>query len=182
MRAAAERVELAFFAIYALCSFSIHSHGAAVNSQLTIATHILAVLAHHKEDGAVTSDVLAEGFGTNPVVIRRVLSQLKKAGLIESRPGAGGGSVLSKPPAEITLRDAYAAISDDAGTVLGRHPGHCGEGVSITPVIAEYLNELFVDAEQALLNSLGSVSVLELTQEIGKRLVSEGAIAPSKTQ
>lgn len=146
-----------------------------MNSQLTIAAHILAVLAHHKDDGAVTSDVLAEGFGTNPVVIRRVLSQLKKAGLIASRPGAGGGSVLAKSADTITLRDAYLAISDEFGTVLGRHPGHCGEGVSITPVIADYLNELFKEAEQALLNNLGSVNIFELTQEIGRRLGSDAA-------
>lgn len=143
-----------------------------MNNQLTIAAHILAVLAHHKDDGAVTSDVLAEGFGTNPVVIRRVLSQLKKAGLIASRPGAGGGSVLAKSPNEITLRDAYAAISDDTGTVLGRHPGNCKDGVSITPVIAEYLNELFVDAEQALLKNLESVTVMTFTEELGKRMGS----------
>lgn len=152
-----------------------------VNSQLTLAAHILAVLAHHKEDGAVTSDVLAEGFGTNPVVIRRVLSQLKKAGLIASRPGAGGGSVLAKSPEMITLRDAYAAIADRTGSVLGRHPGHCAEGVSITPIIADYLNELFQDAEQELLKSLGSISVLELTKEIGKRLELE-AVQHAKTR
>ena len=141
-----------------------------MNSQLTIAAHILAVLAHHKDDGAITSDVLAEGFGTNPVVIRRVLSQLKKAGLIAGRSGVGGGSVLSKPAEEITLADAYTAIVDDAGTVLGRHPGHCADGVSITPIIAEYLNEIFEDAEQALLKNLSAVSINDLTQEIRKRL------------
>lgn len=141
-----------------------------MNSQLTIAAHILAVLAHHKDDGAITSDVLAEGFGTNPVVIRRVLSQLKKAGLVASRPGAGGGSVLAKPAEAITLRDAYRAISDEKDSVLGRHPGRCKDGESVTPIIADYLNELFKDAEQALLAKLGSVSVLELTREIGKRM------------
>lgn len=116
-----------------------------MNSQLTIATHILGVLAHHKDDGAVTSDVLAEGFGTNPVVIRRVLLQLKKAGLIVSRPGAEGGSVLAKPPEDISLRDAYSAITNVSGTVLGRHPGQCNAGVSIAPIIADYLNELLAD-------------------------------------
>lgn len=141
-----------------------------MNSQLTIAAHILAVLAHHKDDGAVTSEVLAGGFGTNPVVIRRVLAQLKKAGLIVSRPGVGGGSVLAKSPEEITLCDAYMAVNDDMGTVLVRRPGHCKDGVSIAPVIAEYLNELSDDAEQALRAKLSTITVSELTLEIGKRL------------
>lgn len=142
-----------------------------MNSQLTIAAHILAVLAHHNDDEAVTSEVLAKGFGTSPVVIRRTLAKLKQAGLVKSKPGAGGGSVLAKPSAEITLRDAYTAVADDAKTVLSRHPGNCGEGIDIAPVIADYLNELFEDAEQALLKNLEAVNISELTQEIGKRLM-----------
>lgn len=151
-----------------------------MNSQLTIAAHILAVLAHHSDDVGVTSDVLAEGFGTNPVVIRRVLSKLKKAGLTKSRPGAGGGSNLAKPASEITLLDAYTAITDEADTVLARHPGHCGEGIDIAPMIAEYVNELFAGAEQALFKNLGSVSIADLTQEIGKRVNSSGTRGSSK--
>jgi len=141
-----------------------------VNSQLTIVAHILAVLAHHRDDGAITSDVLAEGFGTNPVVIRRVLSQLKKAGLILGRPGVGGGSILSKSPEKITLRDAYEAISGEAGTAFVRHRAQCDDGVAIGPVIAGYLNELSRDAEQAMLKNLDAVSIHELTKEIGRRV------------
>lgn len=141
-----------------------------MNSQLTIAAHILAVLAHREGQGAITSDVLAKGFGTNPVVVRRVLAQLKRAGLIESRSGSGGGSILAQAPEQITLRDAYAAVTTDENKMLVRHPAECEEGVDIVPVIAEYLNELFADAEEALLHTLGSVSVAELTREIGNRV------------
>jgi DNA-binding IscR family transcriptional regulator len=141
-----------------------------VNSQLTIAAHILAVLAHHKDDGAITSDVLADGFGTNPVVIRRVLSKLKKAGLIAGRAGVGGGSVLSKPPEKITLRDAHDAIVGETGIALVSHRGHCDDGVEIGPVIAEYLNELSQEAEQTMLRSLQAVTILDLTREIGRRV------------
>lgn len=117
----------------------------------------------------MTSDVLARGFGTSPVVIRRVLTQLRKAGLIESRKGAGGGSALAKPPDEITLRDAYTAVTQDSRSFLSRHPSHCEDGLDITPIIAEYLNELFVDAENALLQNLESATVFDLTEEIARR-------------
>jgi len=151
-----------------------------VNSQLAIAAHILAVLAHQSNQGAVTSDVLAQGFGTSPVVVRRVLAQLKKAGLIESRTGAGGGSVLAKSAREITLLDAYKAVTDDSSTFLSRHPSHCEDGFDITPVIAEYLNELFEDAEKALFQNLASASVLDLTTEIAKRFESSNTQPSSK--
>jgi hypothetical protein len=63
-------------------------------------------------------------------------------------------------------------VTDEADTVLARYPGQCSEDIDIAPVIAQYLNELFADAEQALLENLGSVNVSDLTQEIGKRLHS----------
>lgn len=151
-----------------------------MNSQLAIAAHILAVLAHHKDQGAVTSDVLAKGFGTSPVVIRRVLAQLKKADLVKSRKGVGGGSVLAKPADEITLRDAYTAVTQDTDSFLTRHPSHCEDGLDITPIIAEYLNELFVDAENALLQSLESATVFDLTQEIARRFTSADTQASSE--
>ncbi|MDA5092560.1 Rrf2 family transcriptional regulator [Aliiroseovarius sp. KMU-50] len=153
-----------------------------LNSQLIIASHILAVLAHHRDDGAITSDMLAEGFGTNPVVIRRVLSQLKKAGLIESRPGAGGGSILARPPEKISLRDAYGAVDDGSGGFLFRPRGQCREGVDIAPIIGEYLNELAVDAKETLLQSLEKVSIADLTSEIGNRirLISTAASTTTK--
>lgn len=151
-----------------------------MNSQLTLAAHILAVLAHQNDDSGVTSDVLAEGFGTSPVVIRRVLAKLKKAGLTDSRPGVGGGSVLAKPAHKITLLAAYTAITDDHTTVLARHPGNCGDGIDIAPMIAEYLNELFEEAEQALLKKLGAVNIADLTQEINNRVNSPSTQKSSK--
>ena len=141
-----------------------------MNNQLTIAVHILAVLAHREGKGSVTSEEIAEGFGANPVVIRRVISMLKKAELVKSRPGTGGGSILGRHAKEITLRDAYAAVANETGSVLGRPVGSCRSNVPIAPIITEYLNELYADAEKALIQRLDSVTLSEFRLEIANRV------------
>lgn len=151
----------------------------AVNSRLTIAAHILAVLDHHGVNRAVTSDELAQGFGTNPVVIRRVLGQLQGAGLIESRRGVGGGSVLARPADEITLGDAYVAVSADDETLFRRHPGGDGDASGIAPIIARYLDELYSDAERALLQSLEAVTVAGLGRTVEERARALGLLPPT---
>ncbi len=51
------------------------------------------------------SDWLADSISTNPVVVRRLLSLLNKAGLIKSVRGKNGGVQLAKNAADINLKD-----------------------------------------------------------------------------
>ena len=57
---------------------------------------------------------------TNPSLIRRILSQLTRAGLTRCQMGTGGGALLAKPATRITLRDAYGAVADGRLLVLPR--------------------------------------------------------------
>ncbi len=77
------------------------------NTRFPVAIHILAFAAIYP--GQCSSERIAESANTNPVVIRRLNGQLKKAGLLHIRNGAAG-TELAKPPEEITLRDVYSAV------------------------------------------------------------------------
>ena len=57
-----------------------------ISSRFTIATHMMIIIAMQDTDSKVTSDFLAASVGVNPVIIRKTLSQLKKAGLISVAP------------------------------------------------------------------------------------------------
>ena len=61
--------------------------------------------------------MMAESVGSHPVVIRQVMSLLKKAGLIETQNGLPGGR-LSKPQEEITLCDIYRAVKNSEESVI----------------------------------------------------------------
>jgi Rrf2 family protein len=57
-----------------------------------------------------TSEEIARKLNTNPVVIRRVLSLLRQAGLVTSHKGPSGGSKLAKSGKAIRLGDIYRAV------------------------------------------------------------------------
>lgn len=143
-----------------------------MNSRLTVASHVLGMIAFcEREDGrGITSDELAESVGTNAVVIRRVLAQLKHAGLIDSRRGAGGGSVLARPAGEITLRMVHEAVHDEQCELIGRHAGDVSAVCPVAPVIAEYLEEIYREAEEALRQTLAQVTIEELSHDVMRRV------------
>ena len=80
-----------------------------ITSRFTIALHIFACADVFKDEYKVTSDFLAGSINTNPVVIRKILTQLKKAGLITVARGTGGVSP-TRPLSDITFYDVYQAI------------------------------------------------------------------------
>lgn len=75
------------------------------------AIHILAYLEIYK-DGDLSSKAIAASVEANASVIRNLMSDLRKAGLIESRQGVSGAT-LTKAPSDINLLDVYDAINMD---------------------------------------------------------------------
>ena len=80
-----------------------------ISSRFTVALHIFTCVEMFKDDHKVTSDFLAGSINTNPVIIRKILTQLKNAGLITIARGTGGITV-NRPLSEITFYDVYQAI------------------------------------------------------------------------
>ena len=90
-----------------------------ISSRFTVALHIFTAVDVFKEDRKVTSDFLAASIGTNPVIIRKLLTQLKNAGLITVARGTGGIE-LTRDLSEITFYDVYEAIEPVEGGDLFR--------------------------------------------------------------
>ena len=80
-----------------------------IPSRFTIATHMLIIIALEGKENKVTSDFLAASVGVNPVIIRKNLSQLKKAELISVARGTGGTEIV-KDLKDISLLDVYQAV------------------------------------------------------------------------
>jgi len=80
-----------------------------ISSRFTIATHMLVIIALKGKESKVTSDFLASSVGVNPVIIRKILSQLKKADLISVARGTGGTEII-KNLEDISLLDIYQAV------------------------------------------------------------------------
>lgn len=94
-----------------------------ISSRFTIALHIFACVDTFKDQYKVTSDFLAASINTNPVIVRKILSQLKSAGLITVARGKGG-IALTRPMADISFFDVYEAIEPvEEGDLFHFHEG-----------------------------------------------------------
>ena len=80
-----------------------------ISSRFTIALHIFTCVDVFQDEYKVTSDFLAGSINTNPVVIRKILTQLRNAGLITVARGTGGVTP-TRPLSDITFYDVYQAI------------------------------------------------------------------------
>ncbi len=80
-----------------------------ISSRFTLAVHIFACIDVFKDDYKVTSEFLAGSTNVNPVIVRKILGQLKAAGLVEVARGSGGASI-PKPLGEISFLDIYNAV------------------------------------------------------------------------
>ncbi len=93
-----------------------------ISMKCSIAVHCLIFIHEARGIAKVTSNLLSESTGCNPVVIRNILSALKKAGLI-SVPRGTGGAKLCAAPSQITLYQIYTALEPNGATsLIGIHP------------------------------------------------------------
>jgi len=138
-----------------------------MNIDFAIGLHIVGFLA--AQDGQpLTSVTLAKSFGTSPVVLRRVLARLNQSGLVETKRGVGGGSVLAREPDKINLREVYESVCV-ISELFGRHPE--GSGV-VANILGKYINDCYTDAEQVMLTHLESISVAEMDSVVRPQIIA----------
>lgn len=142
------------------------------DTRMAVSAHILAVLTFSTPERRFPSEVLARSVNTNPVVVRRLMGVLKKAGLITVRRGKGG-PVLALPPEKITLLDVYKAIlpaDKRCPFQVHRAPSpRCFAGKNIH----DALEMPFAKARNALEGSLATTTIADIAAFIRVRVESE---------
>ncbi|MBO0436962.1 Rrf2 family transcriptional regulator [Vagococcus fluvialis] len=135
-----------------------------MSTKLSVAVHILSLL-DIEADNHLTSTQIAGSVNTNPVVIRRIMGQLKKANLIESYVGKKSNK-LSKLPSEITLLDVYSAVHEDE-LPFGIHQNteiNCVVGSQIQDV----LETTYQKIQSEMMDSLKKVTLADITSNMTK--------------
>jgi len=146
-----------------------------MNTRFAVATYALTFMSL-SQDRMVTSDELATSIQTHPALVRRMLSMLRAAGLVETQLGPGGGARLARPPEQISLLEVYQAIraAGDLFAVGRISPNpRCPMGAGIQAT----LECVLAGPEQALRNALGRVSIRDLLNEAAARVPHHGGCA-----
>ena len=113
------------------------------------AVHILVLIA--LADSPVTSQSLATSISTNPAHIRKLMSFLRKGGLLQTSRGKAE-PVLTRKPEEITLWDIYQIMENTTQILhLDTHTNpDCHEGVHIQLALQENYDHLQHQFEQEM--------------------------------
>ncbi|RGX93337.1 Rrf2 family transcriptional regulator [Roseburia sp. OF03-24] len=135
-----------------------------ISSRFTMAIHMFACIDTFT-DRKMTSDFMAASIGTNPVIVRKLLQQLKAAGLIEVSRGTGGVTV-TKPLDEITFLDVYKAVEctpDEQLFHFHENPNpKCPVGKNIHHVLDDRLNQV----QKAMEDKLATMTLADVKNDV----------------
>lgn len=138
-----------------------------ISSRFTLAVHIFACIDTFKDKYKVTSDFLAGSTNVNPVIVRKILGQLKAAGLVEVARGSGGAKI-TKPLNEITFLDIYNAVDCvDNGELFHFHENpnaNCPVGRNIHHI----LDDKLMRVQNAMENELRSITLEDVKNDTKK--------------
>lgn len=143
-----------------------------ISSRFTLAIHIFACIDTFGNERKVTSDFLAGSTNVNPVIIRKILGQLKGAGLITVARGTGGTAV-ARPLDQITFLDVYRAVECvENGDLFHFHENpntDCPVGRNIHHI----LDDKLLRVQAAMEKELASITLEDLKRDTEKYLQQE---------
>lgn len=139
-----------------------------VSTKFTIAIHILTATQYFQSRQKVTGDLLAASIGSNPALVRKLLSNLKKAGLVQTKPGIGG-ITIGRDLDEVTFLDVYNAVETNKETLFHFHEGlhpDCPVASNIHAALDNRLDRI----QQMFEESLKQVTVGEVTRDLTAKI------------
>lgn len=138
-----------------------------ISNKCSVAVHCLIFINEYGGDNRVTSELLSLSTGCNPVTVRNILSALKKARLIDIKPGTGGAT-LARPAEAVTLYRICMAVDPTAiDRMIGIHPSPsqlCPVGRTIEPV----LRSAYSKVKDSMIKGMDSVTLESMIEDFHK--------------
>ena len=124
------------------------------DSRLSVALHVLLHMA--QRDTPMTSEEMAACAGTNPVVIRRTFAGLRKAGIVASTKGHGGGWRLGRALSSISLAQVQEALDE---TIIALGKAEEMPGCLVEQAVNAALDDAVAEARALLVRRLAAISL-----------------------
>ena len=138
-----------------------------ISSTFTIAIHMLTCMETFKKDYKITSDFLASSINVNPVIIRRILSQLREADIIEVKRGTGG-AMIARPLTDITFLDIYYAVECIEENTLFHFHENPSPDCPVGKNIHNILDDKLVRVQKAMERELKAITMADVMDDLGK--------------
>ncbi|ORM70760.1 Rrf2 family transcriptional regulator [Pantoea rwandensis] len=140
------------------------------DNRMSRSLHALIHLDRHVK--RATSEAMAKMLGTNPVVVRRMMSGLREKGYVVSEKGHGGGWELSVKLSAITLLDVYQAMGSPALFSIGpaADPSPC----LVEHAVDERLDQALNEAEALLLKRFSQITVADIADDYLHKMAKLG--------
>ena len=142
-----------------------------ISSRFTMAIHMFACIDTFKEM-KMTSDFMAGSIGTNPVIIRKHLQQLKAAGLIEVARGTGGVTV-TRPLDQITFLDIYKAVECAPEEQLFHFHENPNPACPVGRNIHRVLDDKLLQVQKAMEEKLAGITLADVKKDVALCIETE---------
>lgn len=143
-----------------------------ISSRFSLSVHILLCIDRFSKNVKVTSEFLAGSTNVNPVIVRNILGQLRKSGIVKVSRGTGGAEI-AKPLKEITLLDLYKSVECvENGELFSFHENPnvlCPVGKNIHNVLDSRLD----DVQKAMERELSKVTIEDLKEDLDNILIKK---------
>ena len=134
--------------------------------QFAVAAHIMAALSY-KHGEEISSATLAESVNADPTFVRKSLSKLSKAGLIVTKRGKRGASMLAHPPRQITLLDIYRASAAPPAFAIHSYPVE--KSCPVSCHLKECMSGVLAQAQNSFERSLAKTTLAHLVGQIREK-------------
>ena len=130
------------------------------NERLSVALHVLLHMAERR-DQPMTSEQMAACVGTNAVVIRRTFAGLRKAGIVTSVKGHGGGWRLARAPEAVSIAQIQQALGERVLSLGADEPPRC----LLLQAVVHALDDAVREAERVLERRLSTFTLADLADD-----------------
>lgn len=132
------------------------------NGRFAISVHILSLLCVSKEE-LLSSEYIASSININPVLVRKEIAYLRKAGYVDSREGKNGGCFLNKKAGEINFADLFRTVYPESVFSFAKNAPNtkCPVGKGIN----KNLDKVYTEAEHAMLDNLAKTNLAQFCHQ-----------------
>lgn len=142
-----------------------------ISSRFTMAIHMFACIDTFSNQ-KMTSDFMAASIGTNPVIIRKILQQLKTAGLVTVARGTGGVT-MTRPLDQITFLDVYKAVECTPNEEMFHFHENPNPKCPVGKNIHHVLDKRLLEVQKAMEKKLSEMTLADVKNDMAEYIEKE---------